>query len=96
MAFEGGGTDVRKNLMKPDTDRIKLAFQIESLRCWSFLRRFSSLSPDMKSIYILYSGSELAISLPSEDRIFPRLGFTVTFSLRSGRLHRASTVARQT
>ena len=26
MAFEGGGTDVRKNLMKPDTDGIEIGF----------------------------------------------------------------------
>ena len=76
MAFEGGGTDVRKNLMKPDTDGIEIGFPDRILALLVLLRRFSSLSPDMKSIYILYSGSELAISLPSEDRIFPRLGFT--------------------
>ena len=60
-------------LCSPWQSESMLAFSTESRRAWSFFFFLSSFSPDMKSMYILYSGRELAISLPSEERMFPRL-----------------------
>ena len=43
------------------------------------IESFSS-PPALKSIKILYSGIELAINCPSQLRMLPRLGFTLTLS----------------
>ena len=58
-----------------------LASRRESRRCWSLARRALSFSQDIKSIYILYCGSELASSCPSAEKMLPRSASTGTSSL---------------
>ena len=45
-----------------------------------FLTHVVSSEPAWKSMYILYSGMLLAMSCPSQLRMLPRPGFTLTLS----------------
>ena len=50
-----------------------LVVRIESRTIWSFTRRAESGSHDMGSRYIRYSGSDVANTCPSAERMLPRV-----------------------